>query len=347
MPRRDIVVIGASAGGVDALSKLVSELPEKLPAALFVVLHIPAHSPSFLTEILQSKTRLSVIQARDELPIEMGKIYVASPDKHLLVHRDRMRVVRGPRENRHRPAIDPLFRSAATAYGSRVIGVLLSGLLDDGSAGFNSIKKAGGFLIVQDLEEALYSEMPAHAASLVDVDSMLPLSGIAQEIVRLSTQEIPMGEVLRMERDDIETKLVEFDKNAITNENRKGEPSVYACPDCKGVLWEIKEDELIRYRCRSGHGFSAESLAIQQGEVIENALWTALTTLEERASFLRKMASGARKNAHFLNTKYYEKRIKEAEENAEVLRKILIKSEAFEGIEESAGKTAAEGEKTK
>jgi two-component system chemotaxis response regulator CheB len=336
MPRHDIVVIGASAGGVDAITRLISELPENLQAAIFVVLHIPAHMPSYLTEIIKSKSKLPVVQAKDEQPIELGMIYVAPPDKHLLVHRDKVRVVRGPRENRHRPAIDPLFRSAAASYGPRVVGVLLTGLLDDGTAGFNSIKKAGGTLLIQDLNEAQYSEMPANAASMVDVDSILTITSLAREIVRLTTEEVKIAGVLQMDRDDIETRLVEFDKQAISNEYRKGQPSVYACPDCKGVLWEIKEDEVVRYRCRSGHGFSAESLAIEQGEVIEDALWTALTTLEERASFLRKMAKGARKNSHYLNAAFYEKRIREAEENAEVIRKILIKTEAFEGIDQSA-----------
>lgn len=190
MPGHDIIVIGASAGGVQALKTLVGSLPRKLPASIFVVLHIPAESPSLLPEILSRAGPLEAVQAVDGIEIEHRCIYIAPPDHHLLIEHGHVRVVRGPKENRHRPAVDPLFRSAAQIYGTRVVGVILTGGLDDGTAGLLAVKRRGGIAVVQDPDEALYPGMPSSALANVEVDYRLPLSSIGPLLVRLASEQV-------------------------------------------------------------------------------------------------------------------------------------------------------------
>src|SRR6266487_2533947 len=190
MAGHDIIVVGASAGGVEALVTLARSLKRNLQAAVFVVLHIPAHSPSFLPEILNRAGPVKAVQATDEMQIEHGHIYIASPDHHMLMEQGKVCVIRGPKENRHRPAIDPLFRSAALAYGPRVAGVILSGTLDDGTAGLIAIKKRGGVAIVQDPDEAIYPGMPRSALEHVQVDHILPLAAIGPLLVRLASEPV-------------------------------------------------------------------------------------------------------------------------------------------------------------
>ena len=349
MANRDIVVIGASSGGVDALRKLVVQLPEDVRASIFVVLHVSPHLPSYLPEILRNAGKIPADHAIDGLKIERSRIYIAPPDHHMLLQREGVRVVRGPKENRHRPAIDPLFRSAAYAYGPRVIGIILSGNLDDGTSGFIAIKQAGGILIVQSPEDADYPEMPMNAARSVDVDHILPVSELVEQLLKIINQDLPDFSLKpsASEKEDLEEKKSEFDLEAISSDEGLGEPSVFACPDCKGVLFEIKEQKFVRFRCRVGHAFSPESLAIQQGEVIEQALWTALTTLEERASFLRKMASGLPSGQYLTNLKIFEKRLKDVEEKASVIRKILLDSEHYSALRPTEKELDAEKNKSR
>ena len=190
MARHDIIVIGASAGGVHALVTLTGFFPQKLSAAIFVVLHIPAKSRSILPDILSRAGPLKVVEAVDCMGIEYRCIYVVPPDHHLLIERGRVRVVRGPKENRHRPAVDPLFRSAAQVYGSRVVGVILTGALNDGTAGLLSVKRRGGIAVVQDPDEALFSSMPLSALANVEVDYRLPLSSIGPLLVNLASEQV-------------------------------------------------------------------------------------------------------------------------------------------------------------
>src|SRR5690348_4386832 len=190
-PGHDIIVVGASTGGVEALAQLASDLPETLPAAVFVVLHLPPQAPSHLPQILARYGPLPASQPRDGEPIHHGRIYVAPPDFHLMVERGRVRVVRGPRENRHRPAIDPLFRTAALAYGPRVIGVILTGALDDGTAGLYAVKQRGGVAVVQDPRDALIDSMPRNALEYVAVYHCLPLREIAAPLTRLAHKPAP------------------------------------------------------------------------------------------------------------------------------------------------------------
>jgi two-component system chemotaxis response regulator CheB len=252
MAGHDIIVIGASAGGVQALVTLVGSLPQKLAAAIFVVLHIPAESPSLLSDILSRSGPLMAVPAVDCMDIEHRRIYVAPPDQHLLIERGHVRVVRGPRENRHRPAADPLFRSAARVYGPRVVGVILTGALDDGTAGLLTVKRQGGIAVVQDPDEALYPSMPMSALANVAVDYRLPLSKIGPLLVRLAGEQVEENGEHPVSK-DMEIKLEDMDVETLHNDERAGKPSGFSCPECGGVLWEIEDGDLLRFRCRVGH----------------------------------------------------------------------------------------------
>jgi two-component system chemotaxis response regulator CheB len=278
MPDRDIVVVGASAGGVEALTSLVRALPGDLPASVFVVLHLPATGSSALPDILSRAGRLPASHAKDGEPIEQRRIYVAPPDYHLLLRAGHVRATRGPRENGHRPAVDPLFRSAAFEYANRVVGVVLSGALDDGTAGLLAVKSRGGVAIVQHPEDALYPRMPHNAIEHVEVDHVLPAADIGETLGRLAAE--PATDPAGAGSDDMQTKveLEGFSMEAIEG-GHPGRPSGFSCPDCNGVLWEIRDGGLVRFRCRVGHAWSPESLLTQQSESLEAALWVALRTL--------------------------------------------------------------------
>jgi two-component system chemotaxis response regulator CheB len=281
MPGHDIVVVGASAGGVEALSQLARGLPPQIPAAIFVVLHTPPFGNSVLPLILKRAGRLPVAHARDGEPIQTGRIYVAPPDHHLLVGRGFVRLVRGPRENRNRPAVDPLFRTAARAYGRRVVGVVLSGTLDDGTAGLMAIKRLGGVAIVQDPDDALFAGMPQSAIENVEVDHVVPLDFVADLLDKLAREPVEETEEESVPEDlDKEAAIEALDLAAIENGERPGTPSTFACPECGGTLWELQEGELTRFRCRVGHAFSPDSLLAEQSEALETALWSAFRALE-------------------------------------------------------------------
>lgn len=324
MPGHDIIVIGASAGGVEALRTLVGTLPAGLPAAIFVVVHIPPQGPSLLPGILARAGALPAVHPADGDPITAGTIYVAPPDRHLLVDRGTVRLARGPKENRARPAVDPLFRTAARTYGPRVVGVVLTGALDDGTAGLQAIKQRGGVALVQDPHEALYAGMPRSALENVAVDGVLPLAALGEMLTRL-TQEPAADEAAYPVPPDMETeaKVAEMETGALRFEEIPGTPSAFACPECHGTLWELRDDDLIRFRCRVGHAYSPESLLAEHGKSLEAALWAALRALEEAAALSRRMAAQARQRQHFALLRRYEIRAVEQEENAAVLRQVL------------------------
>lgn len=253
----DLIVIGASAGGVEALSNLVRELPAELPAAILIVIHIPVHGKSVMPTILNRAGALLAVHPQDGQPIQPGQIYVAPTNHHLLVKHNTIHLTLGPKENGHRPAIDPLFRTAARYYGPRAVGVILSGLLDDGTAGLLAIKKQGGVALVQDPEEAFYDSMPRSAIANVAVDHVLTLSGIAARLVQLAQEPVkplpkPVPEFMEVEAD-----MAELDIDALQRPERPGQPSGFACPDCGGALWDLKDSQGLRFRCRTGHAYSA------------------------------------------------------------------------------------------
>lgn len=328
MPGHDIIVIGASAGGVEALVTLTRSLQRKLEAAVFVVLHIPAQSPSLLPEILSRAGPLKAVQATDDLKIEYGHIYVAPPDHHMLVERGKVCVVHGPKENRHRPAVDPLFRSAALAYGPRVIGAILTGSLDDGTAGLLAVKRRGGIAIVQDPDEALYPSMPMSALANVEVDYTLPLASIGPLLGQLADKRAKEEGGYPVSEDmEKETKQAEMDLAIMHNNTHVGAPSAFSCPECGGVLWEIQDGDLLRFRCRVGHAFSVESVLAEQSETLEEALWVALKTLQESVDLAQRLALQARTRGQEWLARRFDAKSQDAEQRATLIRRVLLENE--------------------
>ncbi len=285
---RDIVVIGASAGGVEALRTLLAGLPADLPAAVLIVTHGGARERSALPLVLGRASRLAVEQAVDRAPLRRGRVFVAAPDHHLLIEGEALRVVRGPKENRQRPSIDTLFRSAAVCCGPRVIGVVLSGLLDDGTAGLWAIKWRGGVAIVQDPADATFGDMPQNALDNVAVDQVEPVSRIPAAIARLVGEPSPVS-ITRPATDAMtrENEMADEGNEDPARERRvpPGTPSALTCPECHGSLWELADEGPLRFRCRVGHAFSSESLQEEQSQAAEAALWAAVRNLDESAAF--------------------------------------------------------------
>lgn len=311
MARREIVVVGASAGGVEALQTLIGGFPASTSASVFVVLHIPPDATSKLHEVLAAKSALPVEPARDGAPILPGRVYVAVPDRHLLIESNSIRVTRGPRENRARPAVDVLFRSAAYYKGSKTIGVILSGNLDDGTAGLWTIKDRGGIALVQSPDDAFYPSMPRSAIEHVDVDHVLPVADMPSLIASL-TQE-----TISTEQSDKKAPTMETEINIAVGENpllsgslQLGPISPNTCPTCHGVLVRIKEGNIIRYRCHTGHAFSIQSLFTQLGEEIDSTLMTALRTIDERIFLLQQMEQLALESQDDRCASHYAQQIK-------------------------------------
>ena len=307
--------------------RLARDLPHDFPAPIFVVLHIPPDSPSMLAEILDRAGALRARNAEHGLPYEAGTIYVATPDRHLLVSRDgTMHVTRGPRENRHRPSVDPLFRSVAVAAGANAIAVVLTGSLDDGTAGMMAVRKQGGTTVVQDPREAMYPSMPFSAMSHVMVDHVVPLAAMGDLLTRLAS-EPPRRDAVRTDQDmELEARMAELDVKALHEDDRPGHPSPYSCPDCGGVLWELQEGEYVRYRCRVGHAFSPETMLGAQDDVLEEALWSAVKTLEESARLSKRLAATERQRGHDWLVKRFEEKEQEARQRVEVIRRYLLRS---------------------
>jgi two-component system chemotaxis response regulator CheB len=322
---RDIIVMGASAGGVEALQRVVAGLPQNLPAAVFVVLHVTAEGTSALPAILARAGPLPANHAVNGEVVSYGRIYVAPADFHMVLRGGVVRVVHGPRENRSRPALDPLFRTAAVSYGERVIGVVLSGALDDGTAGLYAIKRQGGLAIVQDPGDALSSGMPRSALEYVQVDHLAPASEIGPLLSRLVREATPASipppspqMLAESDMTTLEPDTMERDDKYLT------EPSAFTCPECSGTLWEIVDGDLVRYRCRVGHSFSPDSMQVEQAQATERALWMALRSLEERAALSRKLAEGARQRNHAIMVQRFERRAADVERDAAAIRRLLL-----------------------
>ncbi len=330
MATHDTIVIGASAGGVQALSELVEALPADLSAAVFIVLHIPADAPSFLPEILRRVAKLPVAHAKTGEPIRQGRIYIARPDHHLLIENRQILLVHGPRENLHRPSIDALFRSAARWAGPRTIGVVLTGARDDGTAGMRAIKLRGGITIVQDPAEAAFPSMPMNVIQDIRVDYSLPLREIAPLLNRLSREtaederRYPVPENV-----EIEARIAQQDMESdelIASIDKLGKVSKLTCPDCHGALWEINDD-LLRFRCHVGHAFSVESLNEGQEQMLEVALWSAVRALEEQMILAKRIVERARKTNQSRAVKMFEKRAEEAEAHSSTIRQLLLRNQ--------------------
>lgn len=323
MPGHDIICIGASAGGIEALTTLCALLPADLPAGVFVVQHVSPQSPGLLAGILDRAGALPAALAVDDEPVHPGRIYIAPPDRHLLVEPGRVRVAKGPRENNSRPAVDPLFRSAALAYGTRVVGVVLSGSLDDGTAGLRAIKSRGGVSVVQDPEEALWRGMPESALLYAHVDHCLPLAELGPLLARLAAEPATPEAPAASETLLTELAAVRMETKGVGPIDRVGVRTPYTCPHCRGSLWELRDGELLRYRCHTGHAFTNEFLRRLQDEDAENALWAALRAIEEQIALFKRLAARADEQHHGSIADRFRLRSQERERDAEALRAML------------------------
>ena len=325
MPNRDIIVMGASAGGLSAFNRIIKQLPEQLNAAVFIVWHVSPYSTSLLPEILNRAGKLKTKHPSDGEPIEKGKIYIAPPDHHLLVESDRIRLTKGPKENRFRPAVDPLFRSAAYAYGPRVVGVVLSGALDDGTAGLWAIKDRGGIAVVQDPADAEQPSMPASALANVQVDHRLPLSEIPPLLVTLTEQTVGEESRAPLSKDlEIETKIALGADAAELDVKQLGEISEFTCPDCHGSLIQLTNGNLQRFRCHTGHSFGSASLLAELTDSVEQSLWNAIRAVEERIRLLKHLAqhAGDLEQTEVIST--LDRELRENEHRADLLRQAAL-----------------------
>lgn len=324
MPNRDLIVVGASAGGVEALQAVLEGLPDDLRAAVMVVLHMPPAGGRALSRILARPSRLPVVIAAEGKPIQPGCVYVCVGGMHLLVGSGHMHVRTGPRENGHRPAVDPLFRSAAVYYGPRVIGVVLSGGMSDGTAGLRAIRRQGGIAVVQAPEDALFDSMPASALEGTGADYVSPagemgplLERLVSETIDLALSAVPDGETPLLR----EVRILEGDDESLRE--HVGIPSPWPCPDCNGVLWEIDDGPLLRFRCRVGHAWAADALLEQQGDGVEAALWMALRALEDRVSLSSRLAERAARSGRKLSALRYQEEFESMNRSADILRRLL------------------------
>ena len=339
----DLVVIGASAGGVEALKTLVSALPEDLPAAVLIVLHVPPYGGSVLPAILDRAGRLQARHAVSGDVTVAGQILVAPPDHHLFVEDSQVLLTRGARENGHRPAVDVLFRSAARARGARVISVVLSGVLDDGAAGAVAIRQHGGLVLVQDPSDASYPAMPESVLRHLTPDYVASAAELGQQIGKLcraaardepaprpSAAQSPSagrggtaGQGHSTDLIDTELGMARLSDEAYDNPDRPGSPSGFSCPDCAGTLFEISDGALTRYRCRVGHAWSPESLLGEQALQLESALWMALRSLEEKAALAQQLASRADARGSQLSAGRFSAQAEDATRAATLIRHLL------------------------
>jgi two-component system chemotaxis response regulator CheB len=323
--QRDIVVIGASAGGVEALIGLFQNLPQDLAAAIFVVLHVPADGPSQLQRILGRETTLPVAFALEGEQIQSGRVYVAAPDRHLTVQGKTIRLTRGPKESRARPSIDVLFRSAALSFGPRVIAVVLSGALDDGTAGSWAVKDRGGLVLVQDPAEAMHSSMPESTIQHVEIDNVATVRNLAHIVAGLVGAPVdPSTSSSSEERHAVEN-LIAMEGNGLREGVMElGKVSRYTCPDCHGVLVQIEEGTIVRFRCHTGHSFSMKALLVEVDESIDKGLWDTLRAIEERIMLLRQMSAVAYESGASGEAEFCLRQAEDSEERIKPLRELVL-----------------------
>ena len=343
MARKDIVVVGASAGGMEALRELVSQLPDDFEASVFVVWHTSPSVRSILPSVLDESGPLPAAFATDREPIKPRRIYVAPPDHHMLLEPGFVRVTKGPKENRFRPAVDPLFRSAAYVYGPRAIGIVLSGALDDGTAGLWTIKLRGGTAIVQEPEEALVPSMPLNALRSVDIDYTAPIARIAGLLARLTREEAqPAPEFAMDEQRKTETEIRIAEEAATLQRQvfESGDLSPYTCPECHGVLTRIDEGRVVRFRCHTGHAYSANSLLSSVTESVEQLLFDALRAVDETVMLLNQLGKHFSESGDEETAAALLKKAAEAKQRGLVIRQVAIESEMLDE-EEVAKRQAA------
>jgi two-component system chemotaxis response regulator CheB len=324
MVKKDIVVIGGSAGSHAVLRQIVSDLPADLPASVFIATHVPAGGSTLLPEVLSHATEMRVVAAIDGAPIEQGCIYVAVPDHHLLVIDGTIRLGDGPRENMTRPSIDPLFRSAALSYGSRTVGVVLSGLLNDGASGLGAVKACGGTALVQHPLDAHADQMPLAALETVDVDQVVAASELGKILAQIVLQTAEDGHDCP-DSLQLEVQIAAGGRVGADVIVKVATPSALTCPDCDGVLSEMRDEQPLRYRCQIGHAVTAEILE-SRAQDVHDALTVALRIMEERVTLVTRMAEDARRTHRSTVAELYEARSEEYGRYAEVLRQAAVAS---------------------
>ena len=333
LPSR-IVTVGASAGGVESLTALVASLPPDLDAAVLIVLHIPPNLVSTLPQILSQKGPLRAVHPTDGEQIKPGHVYVAPPDQHLLIEADRVLVKRGPKENRNRPSVDALFRSAAYSHGARVIGIVLSGALDDGTSGLWSIKRLGGITIVQDPAESSFDSMPSNALSQVDIDYCLSVHKMGALLSRLTREARPSEpDNAAQDRHRMHVEVsVAVDGDAFRKGVMEiGQLTPFTCPECQGVLVRLTEGKLTRFRCHTGHAYSASALLSGVMGKIDESYWAVMRSLEEAAMLLEQIGNNLTNEGQGKAAKIFLDRSKAAMEQSRQLRDAVLSTERFSG----------------
>lgn len=319
-PAHDIVVIGASAGALGVLQTILSQLPPDLPASIFIVVHLGEQS--ILARVLGRSSALPVSEARTgEVPAR-GHVYVAVPGKHLMLHGNHMLLRRGPRENQARPAIDPLFRSAAATFGPRVIGVILSGSLADGTAGLRAVKRCGGLALVQDPRDALVVAMPQSALRHVDVDEVLAGPEIAARLSVLVRERAPPAPDAPFDV-RLEAAIAAQELADMKIDDMLGKPSRFTCPECHGALWEIEDGPILRYRCHVGHAYSSEAMLASQTEEIDRLLGTLLRSHQERAALVHRMSVQERTQGREGLANQLSQRASDYDRDAQLMKELL------------------------
>ncbi|CAN5919954.1 chemotaxis protein CheB [soil metagenome] len=319
---RDIIVIGTSAGGVEALPRVLQQLPEDLGASVCIAQHMAPTERPHLVDILRRSARVKVDWAEQGAPLEHGHVYVAPPDTHLMFSDDHLRLSHGPRENFARPSIDKLFRSAAAVHGGRVIGVVLTGMLDDGVAGLKAIHEAGGAVVVQDPQDAAYPEMPSRALLAVPVDRTLPIDAIGGALIALCREVRGNGAIARAVA--LEAQSDEVGQVSPATLNELGTQTPISCPACNGPTWLVGDEHARTYLCYLGHSSSPHTLLEETALEVERALWSAVRALGDRAGTLETLAADANRTGCHQIAEGYATRAREAREQAELARQFLI-----------------------
>lgn len=322
--KKDIITIGGSAGSGAVLKRLLGDLPHDLPVSIFVTTHIPSHSASLLAEILATRATLPVAQAIDGQPITPGRVYIAPPDRHLLLINETIRLGEGPRENMARPSIDPMFRSAALTYGPRVVGVVLSGMLNDGASGLHAIKAVGGTAVVQHPLDAEADQMPLAALEAAQVDHVAPAADLGALIASIAgTSAGPAQTPTDSLR--LEVEIASGERLGSHALRQIATPSALSCPECQGVLSEMRGGHPLRFRCQIGHAYTAETL-VADIDQIDEAIRLAMRMMEERVTLVERMAQDARETGRAAVAELYESRGEEYRRYAVTLRQAAITS---------------------
>jgi two-component system, chemotaxis family, protein-glutamate methylesterase/glutaminase len=322
---RDIMVIGASSGGLEVLLKFIPRLSADLPAAIFVVIHLPPNPPSILHEILQPKTRWPVRPAVNGAEVRRGVITVAVNNHHLLFAQNRIRLARGPRESRARPAIDATMRSAAVEFGPRTVGVVLTGNLDDGTAGLWAVKDRGGVAIAQSPDEAEFPSMPRNAIAHACVDHIVRMEQLPDLLFELSRQQAANPMLTnRSEALAIENRIAAGDNPLSAGILSLGAPSVNTCPHCHGVLMELSDTGPLRFRCHTGHAFSPESLLADLDRTIDDGLTAVLRSIHERQLLLDQLIHAAKLGGDEHTAQEYARQLEDASMRADEIRTLVM-----------------------